>query len=75
MNFNSTYGIAAIVAVGIAFATTMTSENNHIVESKLGDCKKNLAALCIDTTSGPQEGCANGVADQCGADPVKVTPA
>lgn len=75
MNFNSTYGIAAIVAGGIALATTMTSENNQILESKLGDCQKNLAALCIDTTSGTRESCTGGGADQCETAPAKVTSA
>lgn len=75
MNFNSTYGIAAIVAGSIAIATTMTSENNQIVESNLEGCHKNLASLCIDTTSGNKDVCAAGATDRCEDARPKVKPA
>jgi len=64
MNFNNTYGIAAIVAGGILIATTMSSENGQFAESRLGDCQS-TASLCAEGTAGHPGTCSNGNLKLC----------
>jgi hypothetical protein len=78
MTFNNTYAIAVIVAGGIIIATTMTSDNRHLVESRLDECQRNLAALCVDTTAVQPDSCASGQCDgtrKTGTNGIQGTPA
>jgi len=65
MNFNSTYGIAAIVAGSIAIATMMTSNEASKLESRLSACSLERSPACPSQATGPLKNCLAAFTGQC----------